>query len=410
MMKKVLRIASLIIIVAAVIFAAAKLFFPPKDTGKADVIAEKQEDSSSGKASALPVKVMPAERGRLPLRLRISAVADVWEKATMKAEISGTVENLPLRIGTHVKAGQLLVKLDDREPRLAVERAETAKLKALSEFLVNEDVPVDIPDIGAEEKRQLEELRKQYLEAARDFEAGRINETKFQKISEEYDSRMVFSGALREDIRRAKDGLSDAMIQLKEARLNLKRTTIRAPFNGIVASIQISTGEKVTTGHELVKVVNLDSLYLRGYALESEIRHLKKGTGVRIHLDSFPDRKFHGEIESISPEVDVEKKTLSVYVKVDNRDHNILPGMHAEVDIEYRVFDDVIKVPRKAVLVRQRPLVFVVQDNIAIWKYVELGMHNDEEIHIKSGLNEGELVVVEGQMTLAHQSRVKIVK
>lgn len=409
-MKKALRIVSLVIIAAAVVFGSIKLFFPPKDTGKADVIEEKKEESASGRVSSLPVRVIPAERGRLPLRLRISAVADVWEKATMKAEVSGTVERLPLRIGSLVKAGQLLVKLDDREPRLEVERAQTAKLKALSEFLVNEDVPVDIPDMSEEDKAALEKLRENYLKAAADFESGRIDDDAFQKISDEYDSRMVFSGALREDIRKAKDGLSEAMIQLKQARLNLKRTSIRAPFSGIVASIQISPGEKVTVGHELVKVVNLDSLYLKGYALESEIRHLKKGTNVRINLDSFPDQKFQGEIESISPEVDVEKKTLTVYVKVDNRDHLILPGMHAEMDIEYRVFEDVVKVPRKAVLVRQRPLVFVVEDDTAIWKYVELGKHNDEDVHIISGLKEGELVVVEGQMTLAHQSRVKIVK
>jgi len=408
-MKKVLRIVALIILVALAAFAAVKLFFPAKESGKADVI-EQAGEKSDEKASALPVRVVPAERGRLPLRLRVSAVADVWEKAVMKAEISSTVESLSLRIGSRVQAGQVLVKLDDREPRLEMERAETAKLKALSEFLVNEDVGVELPEIAAAEKQQLQELRERYLKAAADFEAGRISENAFQKISEEYDTRMVFSGALREDIRRAKDGLSDAMIQLKKARLDLKRTTIRAPFSGIVADIQVSLGEKVSAGRELVKVVNLDSLYLKGYALESEIRHLRKGTGARILMDSYPDEIFRGEIESISPEVDSDKKTLTVYVKVDNQDHRILPGMHAEMDIEYKVFENVIKVPRKAVLIRQNPLVFVVQDQTAIWKYVELGENNDEEIHIKSGLNEGELVVVEGQMTLAHQSRVKIIE
>ncbi|MDY0297662.1 MAG: efflux RND transporter periplasmic adaptor subunit [Acidobacteriota bacterium] len=408
-MKKVLRIVALIILVALAAFAAVKLFFPAKESGKADVI-EQAGEKSDEKASALPVRVVPAERGRLPLRLRVSAVADVWEKAVMKAEISSTVESLSLRIGSRVQAGQVLVKLDDREPRLEMERAETAKLKALSEFLVNEDVEIELPEIAAAEKQQLQELRERYLKAAADFEAGRISENAFQKISEEYDTRMVFSGALREDIRRAKDGLSDAMIQLKKARLDLKRTTIRAPFSGIVADIQISLGEKVSAGRELVKVVNLDSLYLKGYALESEIRHLRKGTGARILMDSYPDEIFRGEIESISPEVDSDKKTLTVYVKVDNQDHRILPGMHAEMDIEYKVFENVIKVPRKAVLIRQNPLVFVVQDQTAIWKYVELGENNDEEIHIKSGLNEGELVVVEGQMTLAHQSRVKIIE
>ena len=409
-MKKVLRIVSILVLVGGLVYVGIKLFVPKKDSGKADVIEEKKEETASSATASLPVRVMPAQRGNLPLRLRISAVADVWEKATIKAEISGTVEKLPKRIGALAVSGQLLVKLDDREPRLDVERAQTSKLKALSEFLVNEDVPVDIPDMTTDEKKELALLRSNYLKATLEFEAGRISEERFQKLSETYDSRMVFSGALREDIRKAKDGLADAMIQLKQSRLNLKRTSIRAPFRGILADIMVSPGEKVSVGRELVKIVNLDTLYLKGYALESEIRHLKKGTRVRIQLDSFPDRKFFGSIDSISPEVDVEKKTLTVYVKVDNREHLILPGMHAEIDIEYRIFENIIKVPRKAVIVRQRPLVFVVENQIAIWKYVELGMHNDEEIHIKSGLNEGELVVVEGQMTLAHQSRVKIVK
>jgi multidrug efflux pump subunit AcrA (membrane-fusion protein) len=105
-----------------------------------------------------------------------------------------------------------------------------------------------------------------------------------------------------------------------------------------------------------------------------------------------------------------------VYVKVDNKDRLFLPGMHAEIDLEYQVFENVIKVPRDAVIFRQeRYLVFVVRDvkrNIgtANWEYVTIGHQNDEEIEILSGVKEGDLVLVEGHKTLAHQSRVKVIK
>ena len=90
--------------------------------------------------------------------------------------------------------------------------------------------------------------------------------------------------------------------------------------------------------------------------------------------------------------------------------------MRTQLDIEYRVQKNVIKVPIDAIQPRQdRYLVFVVKDlqgstGMAMWEYVELGEKNDEEQEIISGVNEGDLVIVEGHMTLAHQSRVKIIK
>jgi len=88
--------------------------------------------------------------------------------------------------------------------------------------------------------------------------------------------------------------------------------------------------------------------------------------------------------------------------------------MHAEIAVEYKIFENVIKVPRKALLTRQdRYLVFTIKDiqgrsGTANWVYVEMGSQNDEEFEIKSGIQEGDLVVVEGHLTLAHQSKVKI--
>lgn len=416
-MKKAAQIIALVIVFAVLIFLGNELFFKKEDKkNQTEVIKAEENNSSKKKEATLPVRVTEVKRGSLPLRLTISATADVWEKTTIRSEVSGKVEKINCSIGDWVKQGQLLVKIEDREKKLDVESRRAAKLSTLSKYLVKETtVNYDNPEISAKEKQQLKTLRDKYRKALKDFEQGKISDDKLQAISDEYERMQVMAGTLREEILKATENLTQSTVALQQAELDLKRTSIRSPFQGKIADLMISVGERISVNHELLKVVNLKSAYLRGFALESELSKLKVGTRVRIRFDAYPGRYFYGHIDAISPEVDLEKKTIPVYIKVDNSEMLVLPGMHAEIDIEYKVFENVIKVPVKAVITRQeRYLVFVVRDNIALWAYVEVGEKNDEEWEIKKFVDPkygpGDQIVVEGHLTLAHQSRVRIVK
>jgi len=418
-MSKIIKIIAFVIMMAVLVWGGYKIFFQKEKKEETEVIkAEEKNDpkeTETKKEASLPVTLLRIKRGDLPLRLPISATADVWEKATIKAEVDGTVQKIHYPIGAQVEKGRELIKIDDSEIKLAVERAEAARLQGFSKYLVSESINAQEEEqLTAKDKKNLENLKDKYLKAKKDFEKGKISEAQLDKATEAYEEAMVYAGILREEIRKAQEGFSDANIALKQAKLNLKRTSIKSPFPGTISDIMISTGEKLTTGQELLKIVNLQSLYLKGFALESEVKHLKKGISVRIKFDSFPDRYFHGRIESISPEIDPENKTITIFVDVDNKENLILPGMHAEIDVEYQVFKNVLKVPRNAIITRQRPLIFIVNeaDRIALWEYVEVGEKNDENQIIIKGLNngvkEGDLVVIEGHLTLAHQSKVKI--
>jgi multidrug efflux pump subunit AcrA (membrane-fusion protein) len=417
-MNKVLKIIAFVVIIAGLVFAGFKIFQKEKEKNEAEIIkAEQQQDAQvdTSKESALPVKVISIKRGNLPLRLNISAAADTWEKADVRTEIAGTVQGIKVSVGDWVKKGQVLVQLDDKERQLDVEQRQAEKLGRYSEYLVKEETDLlGNNELTEEQKKELENSRQNYQSALKDFEKGKLARKEFEKISDDYQKALIFSGTIREEVRKAQEGLSTAVVLLKQAELNLKRTAIKSPFAGVVANLQVSTGETINAGQNVLRVVNLKSLYLKGYALESEIQHLRKGTNVRIRFDSFPETFYYGEIESISPEVDEARKTITVYVKIDNKDNLFLPGMHANIDVEYKIFENVIKVPRDAVITRQdRYLVFTIKDiqgrtGIANWVYVDVGHQNDEEIEIKSGIQEGDLVVIEGHMTLAHQSKVKI--
>lgn len=418
-MNKVLNIIALIIVAAALVFGGYKLFFQKEKKEETEIITAEKNNSQNSRqrVTLVPVKVIKSQRGDLPLRKNISGEADVWEKADIKAEVAGNVKELLCQIGQSVKKGQVLVKLDDYEQKLRVEQMRANKLRTLSTYLVKEDIDVVInAELTPEQKKTLDEAKAKYQKAVSDFEKGKIGKDEFERISDAYDQTLILSGQAREEVLKARENLTQDIIALKQAELDLERTSIRSPFPGVVTDIFLSKGEKINIGQNIVRVVNLNTLYLKGYALESEIRNLKKGINVRIKFDAYPEEYHYGKIQMISREVDSEKKTIPIYVKVDNKELKFYPGMRAELDIEYRIQEDVIKVPIEAIIPRQnRYLVFVVKDiegttGTAMWEYVELGEKNDEEQEIKSGVQEGDLVIVEGHMTLAHQSRVKIIQ
>ncbi|MCP5108001.1 MAG: efflux RND transporter periplasmic adaptor subunit [bacterium] len=421
-MNKVIKIVAFVIMIVAFVWGGYKLFQNEKKAETEVIKAEEKQDGKTAKTTKtkeayLPVTVLRIKKGDLPLRLPISATADVWEKTTIIAEVDGVIQKISCTIGGQVPKARELVKLDDSEIKLEVDRARANRLRTFSGYLTAESFGIESEsELSAEEKEKTKAVEKKYKKAVADYKNGKISEKEFDAVSDEYQQSLVYSGALRDEIRKAQEGLAEADIQLKQQKLNLKRTSIKSPFPGKISDIFVSKGERVTRGQDILKIVNLQSIYLKGYALESEVKNLKKGTAVRIRFDSFPDRTFYGQIDSISPEIDPENKTISIYVSVGNKDKLIIPGMHADIDVEYKIYKDVLRVPRNAIIVRNRPLLFVVdqEKKMALWEYVELGEKNDEDQIVLKGLNnglkEGDLVVISGNMTLAHQSKVKILE
>lgn len=413
-MNKLIKIVSFALFVALLGFGSYMLVRKEEPKSETETI-EAQKEEQPGSDTALPVKVQTVARGNLPMRLKISASADVWEKTVIKSEVSGNIEKINVRVGQWVKNLQQLIQIDDTEKQLAVDRARATRLQNLSNFMIKEDlIEYDQPEISEEQKLQIGTLKNTFQKALRDYESGKIKESELDRIQDEYDRARIYAGTMREEVLKATENLTDATVTLKQCELDLKRTDIRSPFDGQVSELLVSKGERVSAGQELLRIVNLNTVYLKGFALESEIRHLKPGVKARVKFEAYPDRYFYGELETIAPEVHSDKKTITLYVKLDNSEHLILPGMHAEVDIEYKVFENVIKIPHQAYTTRtDRTVVFAVKDvqgnkGIADWRYVDLGERNDEEVIVTSGLEDGELIVVEGQMTLAHQSKVRI--
>jgi RND family efflux transporter MFP subunit len=408
-MKKIARVAVLIATLAVLIYFGAR--YIQNDRGREEKGGAAKSASATDDAEAeasVPVRVTELKRGDLPLRLSLTAETEARERATVKNEVGGVIKNIFRREGDHVAAGEPVLQLESRESELALRQAEAGRLEAYSKFLSQYKILVagDETKAGA-----MDEKKKQYEEALRKFKKGLISKEEMEKTEDLLLTGMIESGTLQDEVKRCVSGLTGSEVELEKARLDLERTMIRAPFSGTIAALNVSVGESLAAGNDIFSIVNLSSVFLKAYVLETEIGKIKVGQRVRIRFISDPGRPLYGQVIALSPEIDREKKTGTVFIGFVNPG-TVRSGLNAEADIEYATVKNVLKIPRQSMLVRSnRTLVFIVENNIALWKYLEAGEGNEEEIEVKAGeLAAGDRVVTEGQLTLAHQAKVKIIE
>lgn len=408
-MMKIARIAVLVAALAALIFFGAK--YMRSDHGQPQGGGTATSANAGNEAeteAAVPVRVTELKRGDLPLRLALSAETEARERAAVKNEIGGIVKTIFRHEGDRVAAGEPVIQLESREIELALRQAEADRLEAYSKFLSQYNALVS----GAGPKvSSMGDKKAQYEEALKKFRKGQIAKDEMEKTEDLLLAGMIESGSLQDEVKRCVSGLTGCEVALARARLDLERAMIRAPFSGTISSLNASVGERLAVGSEVFGIVNLASVFLKAFVLETEIGKIQVGQRVRIRLISDPDRPLYGQVSALSPEIDRDKKTGTVFIRFSNPG-SVRAGLNAEADIEYATVRNVLKIPRQSMLVRSnRALVFTVENGIAMWKYLEAGAGNDEEIEVKSGeLRAGDRVVIEGQLTLAHQAKVKIIE
>jgi len=175
--------------------------------------------------------------------------------------------------------------------------------------------------------------------------------------------------------------------------------------------------QRLDAGRELFTLVDISRIKVRAKVLESEVGKMRAGREAALRFSAYPGKTFSGRIESVSPVINAEDKTCAVYITMDNPSEEIKPGMHAEAEIPTEIFAARLLVPQEAVLIRGgRKLVFAVEGDVAKWRYIEVGLENERFAEVLPstepgwGVVEGEKVIVEGHVTLAHDTKVSIVE
>jgi RND family efflux transporter MFP subunit len=362
---------------SAVVFLIRRGARTPTESGGGD--STQAAESAAGETFstdiAIPVEAAAVIRDTLVVSVSAAAQAAARSEARLLAQVEGLVVAVHVRENDAVGGGRVLIELDTTEYALGLARAQAVLARAQASF------------------RELILFDDQITDA-------------------------VVRGE-RERVARAKSGLDEAQVSVREAELRLARTHVRAPFGGRVASMRVVPGQNVRVGDALATVVDLDPIRVEVQVLESEVGLLTAGRRAVVSFAAFPGETFAGRIETINPMVERDTRTAKVTVSIRNPTGRILPGMYARVALEARKFPDRILVPRAAVLERdRRAMLFVFEGEgttgLAKWRYVTTGLANDSLVEIVENpetemVVPGERVLVDGHYTLIHDARVRIV-
>jgi RND family efflux transporter MFP subunit len=405
--KKILIILLIVIIVAALVYV---FIIRNRSETAGDESSDSAAEGRTVQEASLPVKVDVARIGDLIITLKSPGEAVTDMNIIMKAEVSGRIKSLNVEESKHVKKGELLIEVDDEELRLNLERQEAERLRVLSDYLLEKRVADQgelSPTVDAE---KVQKARDEYENTRKLFRAGQISREEYEKAGRELEMVLIELGEMKDEILSATKALTQREIGVKEAQLSLEKTKIRAPFSGIVFDIQVSPQEHVTTGNELFTLVNIDKIQVQARVLESEIGKMQEGREVDLKFSAYPGKVFKGKVKAISPIVN-EDRTCRVTIEVANPEEEIKPGMHTDVEIAAEIYKDRLLIPQDAVLVRTgRKLAFVVEEGIAKWRYIDVGLENEYYAEVLDGVKDGEVVIIEGHFTLAHDARVRIEK
>lgn len=318
-------------------------------------------DESKDEAPAIPVETGVSHVGSIAAFFSGTASLEAEEEAGVVAKASGVVQRLLVEEGDLVEAGQVLAELDAERSLLELRQME-ANLTRLEN-----------------DHRRNEELFNKQLISAEMYEL-----TKFQYESEK------------------------AAVEL--AKLRIRYASIRTPIRGIVSARMVKVGTMVAENQETFRVTDFDPLLAVLHVPERELQKLRGGQLAALSVDAIGDRSFSARIKRISPVVDAVTGTFKVTVELHDSSGLLKPGMLARVNITYDVHDEVILVPKEAVVTEDNEsTLFVVQDSVAFRRTVETGYNNENVVEITSGLEPHVVVVTAGQTTLKDSARVTVI-
>lgn len=192
--------------------------------------------------------------------------------------------------------------------------------------------------------------------------------------------------------------MADANLRL--AQINLGRSVVTAPFDGVVSELGIDPGEVASPGAPVARLVTMDPVVVNVAASDRDVVGLRVGMPVLVAADA-TGTPIAGEIAAISPTALVATRAFRVEVDVANPDQRLRPGMIASVRLAETLASDAVVLPQDWLVTRLDGVgVFVVEEGFARWRPVELGAIVHDQVVIHAGLAVGERVVSTGQRAL----------
>jgi membrane fusion protein (multidrug efflux system) len=301
------------------------------------------------------------------------------DDARLSAQSSGTVVELA-PLGTTVEEGEVVARMDDDIAQASAEQARASLETARARF-----------DLAEDNYERQEPLYRDSI----------ISALEFQRVRAEYNQ--------------ARAQLSQAQAALAQAEKQLRNTRVEAPFAGTVEEHFVDEGEQVAPGTPVARVVNTERVRVQVGVPERFSGDIKTGREARIEFQSYNVDDRTAPITFVGSTINPRSRTFPIEVELDNPDRALKPEMVARVVVPRATLEDVIVIPRTAVVRSEEgDAVFVVSRGdttaTAVRRSVTLGPAYGGKVVVDAGLRPGDEVVVLGQTDLTEGVALNVVR
>jgi len=359
-------------------------------------------------------KMVKAERIDLARSVVATGKIQPVTQVEIKSKASGIIQKLPVAVGDTVRKGQVICELDQNDliPALKQQQAALhvaeANLKSAQADYARYKVEATGPDVPFL-KRDAERARTMFGSGLIAQNARDDAEKNYQMAVQKQESARAAIGTAAAAIAKAEAALEQQQATVSMAEENLRNATIVSPIDGVVLSRDSEVGTAVSSillvgssATLIMTIGDLNEVYVKGKADESDVGKIYLDQPARITVESFKDQKFDGRVTKISP-LGTEKDnvtTFEVRVSISNEKHLLKAQMTANAEIILEERKQVLAIPEGAIVYnKDRSTSVQVPDGTDEKGFrkvaVKTGISNGAKTEILEGIREGQQVILQ---------------
>ena len=295
-------------------------------------------------------------------RINLPGSIEPWTRLKFLSKIGGSIEEVLVTEGDHVKKGDILARIEDVDYRIALDRAKAAYNLAKDDF-----------------ERDKAIYQKGVIPTA----TLDINRTKMQTTKADYDT----------------------------AVLMLSRTVVTSPMDGVIKQLDAKVGLQLAVGDPIAVILDIDKVKAIIGIPESDVTAVRKLDTVNLTIQALDDKKIQASIHFLSPAPNTTARLYNLELKIDNSDNAVLPGMFVRADIIKNQIDNCVAIPFYSVISRNdQQYVYIEQNSLAVKKEVSLGIMENWMVQVTTGLTFDDKLIIEGHRDVEDGQKIKIIK
>src|SRR6185503_6678980 len=395
------------LVLLTLLLVAVGIFVASCGGSKANV--RKDETAANAQPVAVEVTTAAAIKRDLPRFFEVTGSLAGDQQTDVAPQTAGKVVAVGVDIGSYVRRGQMLVKLDDAELKLHVDQAAAQVEQAKAAVRQAEEKiglrsgqafdPNKVAEVAAA-KVALDLADKNLKRADKLIESGDVSRSFYDEqrarrdqLKEQYEVQLAQARQNYAAVDVSRTSVANAQAQLALARKNLSYAIIPSLIDGFVTERTADVGEYVSPQQKVATIVRTNPLRISIDVPEQAIPEVKVGQSVSIATSAWPDKNFAGRVARIAPNVSATSRTMTVEAEIDNSGNALKPGQFATVRILQERAEPAVLIPARAVL-NQAGVnrVYVIKDGHAEQRLVQTGQTEGDLVEIRNGVAADEQV------------------